>query len=505
MSLRFRPCARSVRALIALLPAAMPASALVAQSFKENDVRVVHTFTGERAGDVYGWVTARIADLDDDDVADLLITAPFNDAAGSNAGRVYAYSSRTGSLIRVFTGATVGGQFGNAVADVGLIDEDDVPEILIGAPGQQSVGSGSAYLYSGQSGALIRQFDGENPGDNFGGAVRPAGDMDGDLVPDLLIGAAGYDGGAGANSGRVYVLSGATGRRIKRLDGPSANAQFGSAVAPLGDITGDDVSDFIVGAPNAGIGTRGIAYVYSGADFSVLCELTAENTGANLGQYFMSSPGDITGDQKPDIYVTDWQDFARGSTTGRAYLYSFDGDSCVRLYTLLGTSAGQGFGIGNGTAGDVNRDGKRDLLIGSWISPDGAANAGKVEVFNGPNGARIRTITSTTAQEALGFDAHTMEDVTGDGFPDFLLSAAYHPALGTQTGRVYLVAGNNPHPGDFDLDTDVDLADYDAFSACMTGPGGGPVGNDCWNADLDFDDDVDVQDVATFQRRFTGE
>ena len=111
-------------------------------------------------------------------------------------------------------------------------------------------------------------------------------------------------------------------------------------------------------------------------------------------------------------------------------------------------------------------------------------------------------MTSAVANEALGFDAHTMGDVTGDSFPDFLLSAAYNNTRGFRAGRVYLVAGNNPCPGDFTKDCMVGIEDYLAFANCMTGPGNGPIPANCWTADLDFDDDVDLRDHALFQPKF---
>lgn len=471
-----------------------------AQTFVEPDVRVVHTFTGEAGNDVFGWVTGRLGDLDDDGVDDLIITAPFNDAAGNNAGRVYIYSSVTGQEIHRFTGPLANGIFGNSVADIGRIDDDEYIDIMIGAPG---AGPGRAFVHSGRTGQRIRSLAGEANGDRFGDAVRPIGLLDDDQVNEIIVGAPRHDG-AGADAGRVYIYSGANWRLLHTIDGPGPGANFGSVVAGLGDLDDDGVPDFGVGAPGAGPNRRGRAFIYSGADFSQLCELIPRTSGRAFTDLFMSSPGDISGDHKPDIYATDWNDVAGGSATGRAYLYQFENGSCRELYVLTGARSGEGFGIGNGTAGDVNRDGVMDLLIGSWLSSDGASAAGKVEAFNGPDGARIRTMTSAVANEALGFDAHTMGDVTGDSFPDFLLSAAYNNTRGFRAGRVYLVAGNNPCPGDFTKDCAVDHEDYVAFADCMTGPDNGPIPADCWTADLDFDDDVDLRDHALFQGFFGG-
>ena len=103
---------------------------------------------------------------------------------------------------------------------------------------------------------------------------------------------------------------------------------------------------------------------------------------------------------------------------------------------MAGAGPGDGLGPGRG-AGDVNGDGRPDLVIGSYNSSAGAAQAGKVQLFSGADGSLLRTITSTTAGENLGFDAVGLGDVNGDEIPDALVSAA--------TGdRVYIVAGTDP-------------------------------------------------------------
>ena len=87
------------------------------------------------------------------------------------------------------------------------------------------------------------------------------------------------------------------------------------------------------------------------------------------------------------------------------------------------------------SAGDVNGDGVPDLIVGNYTSSDGAPAAGKVQVFSGATGARLRTITSTTPQENLGFDAVGIGDTNGNGTPDFLISAA-------NRDTVYVVDGS---------------------------------------------------------------
>ena len=141
-----------------------------------------------------------------------------------------------------------------------------------------------------------------------------------------------------------------------------------------------------------------------------------------------------------------------------------------------------------------------DLLIGSWVNSDGASQAGKVEVFSGKDASLLRTITSTIAGEALGFDAHTMGDVTGDGYPDFLLSAAWNSEPGFRTGKVYLVAGNPPK-GDLNCDAAINAFDIEPFLAALFDP---DEYRNNWPdcdinlADINHDDDVNAFDIEPF-------
>jgi FG-GAP repeat protein len=102
------------------------------------------------------------------------------------------------------------------------------------------------------------------------------------------------------------------------------------------------------------------------------------------------------------------------------------------LHSWLG-APGAGLGPGRG-AGDVNGDGVNDLAVGSYTSSDGAPQAGRIDIFSGATGAPLRTITSTTAGENLGFDAVGVGDVNRDRRPDLLASAA-------EGDTVYMIAG----------------------------------------------------------------
>jgi hypothetical protein len=94
-------------------------------------------------------------------------------------------------------------------------------------------------------------------------------------------------------------------------------------------------------------------------------------------------------------------------------------------------------GPGRG-AGDVNGDGRPDLIVGSYTSSAGAPQAGKVQIFSGADGSLLRTLTSTVENDQLGFDAVGLGDTNHDGLPDELISAA-------NGNHVYIVAGRKLH------------------------------------------------------------
>lgn len=239
--------------------------------------------------------------------------------------------------------------------------------------------------------------------------------MNGDGVSDLLVGAPG----SGTATGHAYVISGRTHRVIRVLSVGRPGDEFGDGVAHTADLNGDGVPDLIVGASGAKPG-HGAAYVYSGRTGKLLFRIHGERGDAAFGQFFVAGVGDVNGDGVPDVYVGDYASNNAGPAGGFAAVYS--GVDGTRLHAWRG-AAGEGLGPGR-SAGDVNGDGVPDIVVGSYTSSDGALAAGKVQVFSGSTGKRLRTITSTTPNENLGFDAVGIGDTNGNGTPDLLVSAA---------------------------------------------------------------------------------
>ena len=414
-------------ALAGLLSVLTFAGTAAASGTFVQPVHVLAAFHGPTTGQgaYFGWAVSGLDDINGDGVADLIV-GEVNGGANLR-GRVWVYSGATGHLIYREVGRD-NDQNGYAIADAGDVNGDGVPDLISGAP---NVGSavGHAYVYSGATGKVLARLHGHLPGDQFGAAVSGAGDLNRDGHGDLLVGAPG-SGNPGTAPGRVYVISGRTFHVMRVLSAGHLGDSFGAGTAGTGDLNGDGVPDMVIGANRAGPNRGGAAYVYSGKTGARLFRIPGERGSVEFGRFFVAGVGDTNGDGVPDIYVGDYASNNGGAAGGFAAVYS--GVDGTRLHAWRG-AAGDGLGPGRG-AGDVNGDGKTDLIIGSYTNSDGASQAGKVQIVSGATGHVLRTITSTTPNENLGFDAVGVGDVNGNGSIDYLLSAA---SLDT----VYLVDG----------------------------------------------------------------
>jgi len=422
----------AVAGLAALSAALAVGASGAGASFVEHDVRVLQEFDSNGpapGGSYFGWAVSELGDVDGDGVKEAIVGEPYN-GDDASTGTTYVYSGRTGRLIYRFDGAP-GDQYGFSMADAGDTDRDGVHDILVGAPGN---GPGHVDLYSGRTGALLHRFVGVSAGDAFGWSVSSAGDVDRDHHADMLIGAPQAFGAVGPGYATIY--SGRTYEPIRTLTGDTVGDQLGSGAGWSRDVNRDLVPDQIVGARNAGPDQRGRAYVYSGRSGERLFAIDASPHGGQLGSFFVAGVGDVNGDRTPDFYVGDYADTTGGivgpNPAGRAGVYS--GRDGHELHAWVGDSADAGVGPGR-SAGDVDGDGSPDLIVGSYTASDGAAQAGKVQIFSGRTGALLRTITSTRENEQLGFDAVGLGDTNRDGVPDELVSAA-------NGNHVYIVAGN---------------------------------------------------------------
>lgn len=383
-----------------------------------NDAHTVYSIEGA-PGSLYGWAVSELDDVDDDGVTDWITGAVIDDGF---RGSVEVRSGASGALLHRRTGDTRA-LLGHAVADAGDVDGDGTHDVVVGARGAGV--RGYVEILSGATGALLHRVDGGSQPDFFGHAVGDAGDLDGDGLADVLVGAP-----ATAEGGTVYVISGATGATLRTYPSPEPSASFGSATDSAGDLDGDGKVEHIIGAKDAGTDNRGGAFVFDGATGDLRFSFTAAVGGEEFGNFFVAGVGDVDGDEVPDLYVGDYADDTDGQNAGSATVFSGADGSLIHRFV---GAPGSGMGPGR-AAGDLDHDGRTDLVVGSYTDSTAAPGAGQVTVFAGRTGAELLTITSQRENEQLGFDAIGIGDATGDGKIDLLVSAA-------NADRVYLFRG----------------------------------------------------------------
>ncbi len=241
-------------------------------------------FAGPLApGDRFGDATAAVGDLDGNGIQDVAVGAPGTDDGGASRGAVWIlFLGANGTVIgQQKISATAGGfagtladgdQLGTAVDAIGDLDGDGRDELAVGTEGEKLfvlfLSAGGTVTAAQEIAAGVGGFAGAlDAGDRFGSSVGGLGDVDGDGIPDLAVGAPGDDDG-GSNRGAAWVLfldaSGSvTGEQ--KLSGTEGNFgaglsngdALGTAVEGLEDMDGDGVGELAIGAPL----TNGIDFV----------------------------------------------------------------------------------------------------------------------------------------------------------------------------------------------------------------------------------------------------
>lgn len=263
-------------------------------------------------------------------------------------------------------------------------------------------------------------FDGETPGDNFGSAVAMVSDLNGDGVPDLVVGA-GLADYSHPNAGAVYLISGADGSVLRRHDGPGSDHRFGYLVCSAGDADGDGVEDYAASArsDNEFRYPSGMVQLFSGADGSLIREHRSARNWDRFG-HALAPAGDVNGDGFDDLIVGAPDDDFAGIGTGSIFVFS--GADGSALHTLRGAKTWDRFGNAVCSVGDVDFDGRPEFLVGVPRRENGYKEAGAVEMYSGRTGALLMRVPGRARDSFYGTRVVAMGDVTGDLIPDFAAS-----------------------------------------------------------------------------------
>lgn len=355
------------------------------------DGSVLRRFTGDLSNpDAATLEEARGAgDFDGDGIPDFLLGARSSDnLAGGEAGYFAIVSGKDECdglalsadcdeaadecvLLRV-CGDGPGDTFGDRLANVGDVDGDGIIDILAGLPGPYFAAPGEARLYSGADGALVFSVSGVGPQDNLGYSVAGVGDITGDGVGDFAIGAPGVPKKRKPMAGTITVYSGATREVLRTFKGKPYD-MVGTSVAGLGLVNGDSVPDIVYGAPGGdrrGVLDAGLAILVSGKNGKKLRKVPG--TAAHLFMGMSVVPvGDLDGDGAGD-FATGASPTGVNGAFGRVGVYLGDCGCGVLVYD--GPEANDGTGTSVGAA-DVTGDGSKELVVGM---PDSAAHPGGI-------------------------------------------------------------------------------------------------------------------------------
>ncbi|MBN1153806.1 FG-GAP repeat protein [candidate division KSB1 bacterium] len=488
---------------------------LISLSFAVNSLAQVTlvpraSFLGTESYERVGYHIHSAGDVNRDGYDDFLIGTFHNSKRGHNAGAAYLILGRPAAdwKLRVslnsanarFQGSQAYDAVGYCVGGAGDLNGDGYDDILIGAPaGDDTVEENPGHLYVifGKSNpdygfnfiaptSANVSFDGENRHDLAGLSAAFIGDINQDGFDDIITSAPYNDYGA-IDAGKVYLILGKASGWYRGINlrnaaasfySTSTNGLFGYSVDGIGDVNGDGVVDFAIGERG-----KGKVYIFFGrksVDWGFNCHANNANVIISSEQYGdwagwrVSRAGDVNGNGIDDLLVA-------------APMHDHDGQDRGKVYVIFGRSSGwpSNFAnadasfIGEGAndqagwdvqdAGDVNRDGYDDFLIGAWYNDSNGYDSGEIYLIKGKPGGWYRNTSLSGvgdhfagehAGDYAGFSVATPGDVNGDGWNDIVASETYNSEAYYWGGKILVFVSDGPPAPEPELSVNPDHLDF---------------------------------------------
>lgn len=423
---------------------------------------------GTVQNDDFGFAVAAAGDVNGDGYDDVIVGAPLFDGGQVDEGAAFVYLGSPAGLSAVFDwkaeSNVANRQGGVAVAGAGDVNNDGYDDVIIGSRGD------SAALYLGGPGGLgaTAAWTGNGPaGSGFGTAVAGAGDVNDDGFADVIIGAPQARNSANVIVGRAFVYygsgSGLPATANWRAESDLPNANFGISVDGAGDVNNDGFGDVIIGAdkyaPDGALGAAAVFYGgrtgMSGGPLASIANAPWVTYGFSVDSSYgfaVAAAGDVDGDGVADVLVGAPTEF-NGSLGETGAVYLFASQNLGNGYTLpfsptrllYGESAGDRFGHAVAGAGDINRDGFDDVLVGApnYVEPEaGQGVEGALTIFLGTDDGGIVPSPSwvfSSGQNGARF-GHAVSgagDVNGDGYADLVVGAPQFVGGAFARGRAF--------------------------------------------------------------------
>jgi len=402
-------------------------------------------FDGEYDGDRLGMSFSGVGDVNDDGYDDFIIGAEMNSDNGVDSGKTYLILGsweefeegvNISNADASFMGEAHGERSGDMVCGAGDVNNDGYDDFLIGVETNGEGGNfiGQVYLILGKSSgwstdknlnSVDSSFIGEDDGDALGLAVAGGGDLNGDGYDDLVF-SAPMDEAVHPGAGQVYIVFGrSSGWSMDTSISSAAGASFlgenpndmiGSSLAIVGDVNNDGYDDLVIGCMENGEGV-----MFAGQTYLIM----GKGSGWNMGVLLSNADASFIGENMED---------RSGSVVS--------------------------------AAGDVNKDGYDDFLIGSFMNDDGGVDAGKVYLIRGKSSGwsmdtslanAYASFIGESGGDRAGISCTGVGDLNGDEYDDIMIGAEVNSEGGTYAGQVYFIRGKGTG-----WSRNVDLSNADA-------------------------------------------